>query len=144
MEKYLSTPDNPATSPYPIWSSTNAYLAGTKIVWHHNIYVSKWWTQGDIPDNPVLESWQTPWQLVGPVLPNETPIPQPTLPAGSYPNWQGNTVYNSGQIVLFNSVPYQAKWWNESESPAAYSSNPDSSPWAPLTQSQVNAIMNKN
>lgn len=133
--------DDPATSPYQIWKITGAYLAGTKVVWHKNVYVAKWWTQGDTPDNPVLQSWQTPWQLVGPVLPGERPIPQPTLPPGTYPVWVGATTYDVGQRVLFNGVPYQAKWWTQGDSPAAASANPDSSPWAPLTQDQVNAIV---
>lgn len=133
-------PDNPATSPYQIWSPSGAYLEGTKVVWHHNIYVAKWWTQGDVPDDPVLQSWETPWQLIGPVLPGEKPIPQPTLPAGTYPDWDGTTVYNTGQRVLFNGVPYQAKWWNQGASPAAASSDADNSPWVPLTQAQVNEI----
>jgi len=135
------TKDNPATSPYQIWSPSGAYLEGTKVVWHHNVYQAKWWTQGDVPDDPVLQTWQTPWELIGPVLPGEKPIPQPTLPAGTYPNWDGTTTYNTGQRVLFNSVPYQAKWWNQGESPAAATSNPDNSPWVPLTQQQINEIM---
>ena len=133
-------PDNPATSPYQIWSPNGAYLAGTKVVWHHNVYEAKWWTQGNVPDDPVLQSWQTPWQLIGPVLPGEKPVPQPTLPAGTYPNWSGTTVYNTGQRVLFNGTPYQAKWWNQGQSPAAASQNPDSSPWSPLTQAQIDKI----
>ena len=136
------TPDNPATSPYQIWSPTGAYLEGTKVVWHHNIYQAKWWTQGDVPDNPVLQSWQTPWELIGPVLPGEKPIPQPTLPAGTYPDWSGTSTYQTGQRILFNGVPYQAKWWNQGQSPAAATSNPDNSPWAPLTQAQINQILN--
>lgn len=134
------TPDNPATSPYQIWSATGTYLEGTKVVWHHNIYEAKWWTQGNVPDDPVLQSYQTPWQLIGPVLPGEKPIPQPTLPTGTYPEWSGTTTYTTGQYVLFNGVPYQAKWWNQGQSPAAASSNPDSSPWSPLTQAQIDAI----
>jgi chitinase len=140
---YLNTPDNPATSPYPIWSPNSAYLEGTKVVWHHNVYEAKWWTQGDVPDDPVLQTWQTPWELIGPVLPGEKPVPQATLPAGTYPNWSGTTIYNTGDRVLFNGVPYQAKWWNEGQSPAAASSDPGGSPWAPLTQAQINAIENK-
>ena len=133
-------PDDPATSPYQIWSPAGAYLEGTKVVWHHSVYQAKWWTQGDTPDDPVLQSWQTPWQLIGPVLPGEKPIAQPTLPAGTYPNWSGTTAYNAGQRVLFSGVPYQAKWWNQGQSPAAASSSPDNSPWVPLTESQVEAI----
>lgn len=133
-------PDNPATSPYPVWSASGAYLEGTKVVWHHTVYQAKWWTQGDTPDNPVLQSWQTPWQLIGPVLPGEKPIPQPTLAPGTYPDWSGTTTYNAGSRVLFNSVPYQAKWWNQGSSPAAATSNADSSPWVPLTQAQINEL----
>jgi chitinase len=133
-------PDNPATSPYQIWSLNGAYLEGTKVVWHHNIYEAKWWTQGDTPDDPVLQSWQTPWQLIGPVLPGEKPIAQPTLPAGTYPTWTGTATYDTGQRVLFNNVPYQAKWWNQGQSPAAASSDPDNSPWTPLTQAQIDAV----
>ena len=135
-----SLKDNPATSPYPIWSSTSSYLEGTKIVWHHNVYVAKWWTQGDIPDNPVLNSWQTPWQLVGPVLKGEKPIVPPTVAAGTFPTWDGTSVFNTGDRVMFDGIPYEAKWWNQGDSPAAASSNPDSSPWTPLTVAQINAI----
>lgn len=91
--------------------------------------------------NPVLQQWQTPWELIGPVLPGEKPIPQPTLPEGTYPNWSGTAIYNTGDRVLFNGVPYQAKWWNTGQSPAAATSNPDSSPWVPLTQEQINTIV---
>lgn len=132
--------DNPATSPYPIWSESNAYLQGTKIVWHHNVYQAKWWTRGDLPDNPVLNDWQTPWLLVGPVLKGEKPIPVPTLPEGTYPNWAGPSVYNKGDRVLFGGVPYEAKWWNQGQSPAAASSDPDNSPWVPLTLAEIAAV----
>jgi len=134
------TPDNPATSPYQIWSPTGTYLEGTKVVWDHNIYQAKWWTQGNLPNDPVLQTWQTPWELIGPVLPGEKPIKQPTLPQGTYPNWSGTAIYNTNQRVLFNGVPYQAKWWNRGDSPAAASSDPNGSPWVALTQAQINAI----
>lgn len=132
--------DDPATSPYQIWSPTGAYLEGTKVVWHKNVYKAKWWTQDDMPDNPVLQSWQTPWELVGPVMPGEKPIPQATLPEGTYPAWSGADAYETGQRVLFNGVPYKAKWWNQGQSPAASSSNATSSPWTPLTQAEIDAL----
>ncbi|MDB5187278.1 MAG: Chitinase [Candidatus Saccharibacteria bacterium] len=132
--------DDPAASPYQIWSPTGAYLEGTKIVWHHNVYKAKWWTQDDMPDDPVLQSWQTPWELVGPVMPDEKPIPQATLPEGTYPAWSGADAYDAGQHVLFNGVPYKAKWWNQGQSPAASSSNANGSPWTPLTQAEIDAL----
>jgi chitinase len=139
--KAAEKPDNPATSPYQIWSDSGAYLEGTKVVWHHTVYQAKWWTQGDVPDSPVLQSWQTPWTLIGPVLPGEKLIPQPKLPDGTYPNWAGTVAYNTGQRILFNGTPYQAKWWNQGSSPAASAADPNGSPWTPLTQAQVNAVL---
>jgi chitinase len=140
----VQKPDDPAGSPYQIWSESGAYLQGTKVVWHRNVYEAKWWTQGDTPDSPVLQAYQTPWDLIGPVLPGEKPIPQPTLAPKTYPNWSGTTAYNTSQRVLFNGVPYQAKWWNTGQSPAAASSNANGSPWVPLTQEQINAIAPKS
>jgi chitinase len=132
--------DDPAKSPYQIWAQNGSYLQGTKVVWHHNVYAAKWWTRGDLPDNPVLNSWETPWTLVGPVLPGETPIKVPTLPAGTYPDWTGTGIYDKGFRVLFDGVPFEAKWWNQAQSPDAASSDPDGSPWVPLTAVQIKEI----
>jgi chitinase len=132
--------DNPKESPYQIWSESAIYLEGTKVVWKHNVYQAKWWTKGDLPDNPVLQSYQTPWKLIGPVLAGETPIPQQTLPPGTYPKWSGTETYDAGQRILFNGIPYQAKWWTQGDSPAAATSNPDASPWAQLTKDELNRI----
>jgi chitinase len=133
--------DDPDKSPYQIWQETGAYPKGVKVVWRGNVYEAKWWTRGDWPDNPVLQSWETPWQLIGPVLPGETPIQQPTLPEGFYPNWSGTVEYDGGDRVLFEGIPFQAKWWNQGESPAASAAHADSSPWLPLTQVQIMEIL---
>ncbi len=136
--------DDPANSPYQIWSESGVYLEGTKVVWHRNVYQAKWWTKGDTPDNPVLQAFQTPWELVGPVLAGEKPIQQATLPAGTYQEWSGDVAYEANERVLFQGVPYQAKWWNRGESPAAVSSAAESSPWAPLTQAEITEIVGKS
>ncbi len=133
-------PDVASESPYPIWSKTSAYLAGTKVTWHHNVFVAKWWTRGDLPDDPVLEAWQTPWQLVGPVLPGDHPAPRPSLPAALFPAWSGTRDYETGAHVLLAGVPYEAKWWNTGQSPAAASVDPDGSPWLQLTEAQALAV----
>lgn len=133
--------DDPETSPYQVWQETGAYPKGVKVVWHGNVYEAKWWTKNDLPDNPVLQSWETPWQLVGPVLKGEKRIEQPTLPRGTYPQWSGTRVYQGGERVLFEGVPFQAKWWNQGESPAKSAANADSSPWVALTQSQIVDIL---
>lgn len=135
-----SLKDNPKTSPYQIWSPEGEYLEGTKVVWHHNVYSAKWWSQGDVPDNPVLNSWQTPWLLIGPVLKGEKPIEQPTVAKGTYPEWSGTVAFQKGDRVLFDGTPYQAKWWTQGDSPAAASSNADGSPWVALTLAQITAL----
>jgi len=137
----IEVEDSPDESPYQIWTEEGTYLEGTKVVWHRNVYEAKWWTQGDMPDNPVLQSWETPWQLIGPVLPGEKPIPQPTLPPGIYSEWSGTRIYEAGDRILFAGTPYQAKWWTQGDSPAASSSSPDSSPWTPLTRAEIEKIL---
>jgi chitinase len=133
--------DNPATSPYQIWNENATYLAETKVVWHHNVYQAKWWTRGDLPDDAVLDEFETPWTLIGPVMPGETPIPIPTLPAGTYAEWDGTSIYEKGSRVLFQGIPFEAKWWTQGDSPEASSTNPDNSPWIALTTEQIQQIL---
>ncbi|KQP56486.1 chitinase [Agreia sp. Leaf283] len=133
--------DDPTTSPYRIWDADSAYQKDTKVVWHRQVYVAKYWTQGDIPDNPVLQASETPWELVGPVLPGETPVPVPVLPAGTYPEWQGTSIYTKGDVVMFDDAAYEAKWWTQGDSPQASRSDQDASPWRPLTDNEVRTIL---
>jgi chitinase len=124
--------DDPATSPYPIWAAVKAYAKGDKVVWHRNVYQAKWYTQGDTPDLPVANLADTPWQLIGPVLPGEHPAPLPTLPAGTYPDWSASATYTAGQRVLYQGVGYEAKWWTQADVPGADVLSPADTPWAQL------------
>ena len=133
--------DNPETSPYQIWRDTGIYLKGTKVVWRGHVYEAKWWTKNDLPDNPILQAWETPWQLIGPVLSTDKPMEQLELPASTFPQWYGQSIYDAGDRVLFEGQAFRAKWWNQGESPAASAANPESSPWIPLTREQVIEIL---
>jgi len=133
--------DDPATSPYRIWSADDTYLLGTKVVWHQNVYSAKWWTRGALPDDPVLDASETPWNLVGPVLPGETPVPVPTVPPGSLPEWEGTATYVEGDRVAVDQYAFEAKWYTKGESPAAASADPESSPWVALTDAQVEDVI---
>ncbi len=133
--------DDPKTSPYQIWRETGIYHKGTKVVWHGSVYEAKWWTKNELPDNPVLQSWETPWRLIGPVMPGDKPMVQRKLPPYLFPQWYGSSVYDAGERIMFEGAPYRAKWWNQGESPAASAANPDSSPWIPLTETQVEEIL---
>ena len=89
--------DDPETSPYQVWSEHNAYTAGTKVVWRGNVYIAKWWNEGEAPDNPVLQDSETPWTLIGPVLAGETPAPTLEVPDDIAPAWTGSTTYEGGR-----------------------------------------------
>jgi chitinase len=98
------------------------------------VYQAKWYSIGDQPDTPVSTADQTPWTLIGPVLPGDHPAPLPTLSPGTYPEWTATDVYVAGSRVLQNGVGYQAKYYTQGDVPGAIPTSPnDSSPWVLLT-----------
>ncbi|MGJ9422801.1 chitinase [Aeromicrobium sp. CF3.5] len=129
--------DDPLTSPYAIWDPAQTYLEGTRVVWHRNVYVATWWTQSDVPDDPTVDVSSSPWQLVGPVLPGEKPIEVPTLPAGTYPAWDDERVYEKGERILFEGVAFRAKWWNQGDNPTSRTGRTEPSPWIQLAPADL-------
>ncbi len=129
--------DDPAASPYPIWDPDRTYVEGTRVVQHRNVYIAKWWTQGDVPDDPTVDQFSSPWTLVGPVLPGEKPRTLPKLPADTYPKWDVDKVYTKGQRVIFDEIAFASKWWTRGDIPAERSSESDPSPWIQLTEAQL-------
>jgi chitodextrinase len=123
---------NPADAPYPLWNAATNYPAGYKVVENGEIYQAKWYNSGDDPSTQVQFSYQTPWELLGPVVPGDHASAVATLPAGTYPAWSQNTQYQSGTKVLFQGRPYQAKWVNQGVSPATESTDPSGSAWKAL------------
>jgi chitodextrinase len=123
---------NPADAPYPQWSATASYPLGYKVVENGEIYQAKWYNSGDDPSAQVQYAWQTPWELLGPVLPGDHAPSIATLPAGTYPAWSVGAQYQAGDQVLYQGLPYQAKWSNQGVSPATESSDPAGSPWEAL------------
>lgn len=127
-------PDDPETSPYPIWSPDVSYSSGVRVVWHGNVYSAKWWTLGGAePDDPTLAGDETPWTLVGPVMANDAPYAPPTVPEGTYPAWEPEEIYTAGDRVQFEGTPYVAKWWTQGDDPAVGLTDHDRSPWRVLT-----------
>ncbi len=129
--------DDPASSPYPIWQEEGTYVEGTRVVWHRNAYVAKWWTQGDVPDDPVVDETSSPWTLIGPVLPGEKPVVLPTLPAGTYPEWKQDATYRKGERVILNGTPFTAKWYTTGTRPDERATQDDPSPWRQLTDAEL-------
>jgi chitinase len=122
--------DNPNTAPYPIWQTARVYVKGDKVVWRGSVYQAKWYSQGDVPDAPVQHDWNTPWRLVGPVLPTDRPVPTTTLPAGTYPDWSSGVAYQKGARVLYRGVGYEAKWYTVGDAPDPSPVDPYSAPWS--------------
>jgi chitinase len=133
--------DDPATSPYPVWNETASYGAKDRIVWHGNVYAAKWWTRGDLPDNPVLQDAQTPWTLIGPVLPDDRPSPVVTAPAGLYPEWSPDVAYQKGTRVMFGGQVFEAKWWSRSDSPEAARQGSAGSPWDMFSNEDLEKLL---
>ncbi len=133
--------DDPESSPYPVWEAAANYPADTRIVWRHNVYRAKWWNVDVQPDDPSLSPADNAWELIGPVLPGETPVEQLRLPETFYPRWDAETVYLRGDRVMFDGLPYEAKWWTEGENPAAGQSDPGSTPWRALGQQEIEQLL---
>jgi len=90
--------DDPVTSADPIWRAHRVYQAGDTVAWHRNVCEAKWSTEGDLPDEPVVNVWDTPWRYVGPVLPGESPEPvdfPDHVEQGSNEGWDPEAVYET-------------------------------------------------
>jgi chitinase len=124
--------DNPARSPYPIWQPTAMYVAGYKVVWHHNVFEAKWFSQGTAPDAPTPDGAPSGWLLIGPVAPAAR-APKPVLfDSASHPQWGLTTAYHLGARVRFEGLPYQARWYTRGDQPEATLPADSNSPWQPL------------
>jgi cellulose synthase/poly-beta-1,6-N-acetylglucosamine synthase-like glycosyltransferase/chitodextrinase len=123
---------NAADAPYPQWSATADYPNGYKVAEDGEIYQSKWYNTGDDPQTQMQYSWQSAWQLLGPVLPGNH-APATGRPAtGTYPAWSITTEYHAGTRVLYAGLPYQAKWNNQGTTPQSGTTNSSASPWQSL------------
>lgn len=126
--------DDPATAPYPIWREDRGYEQGDKVVWHGYVYQAKWFNEGEAPDTPIVNEWETPWTLVGPVLATDEPLaPTPTVAPDTYPAWAGQEIYEEGDRVEFRGYGYEAKWWTQGDQPGIDVPNEWDTPWELIT-----------
>jgi len=70
-------------------------------------------------------------------------VPVATLPPGTYPEWDGATVFTSGDRVMYDSLTFEAKWWTTGDSPQAAAVDADVSPWRQLTPEEIDALIAK-
>ncbi|WP_347108285.1 chitinase [Paenarthrobacter sp. S56] len=133
--------DDPATSPYPVWSEVATYVKSDRIVWQGNVYEAKWWTRNDIPNNPVAAGAAAPWTLIGPVLPGDRPQPEITVPAGTYPEWSAATIYHKGDRVMLGGRVFEAKWWVQTQSPEAALQGSADTAWMKLSNGDLAKLL---
>lgn len=123
---------NPKDAPYPQWSPTAQYPQDYKVVENGEIYQAKWYNTGEDPAAQVQFSYETPWELLGPVLPGDHAPVIHRLRRGTYPAWGLRRTYSAGDKVLYKGEPYAAKWSNQGVAPSAELSDPSGSPWRAL------------
>lgn len=131
-EATTATVDDPARSPYPIWEPEQAYREGWKVVWHQAVWVAKWYTQGQTPDSENVSQAESPWRLVGPVLRTDRAPKIRKLRPGTYRRWYAAGVFRAGDRVLYEGLPYQAKWYTQGDVPGEAGPNGTVSPWKPI------------
>ncbi len=122
--------DDPATSPYPVWDPLTIYVTGMKVVWKHQVYEAAFYSTGMPPDVSGSQSAGAPWRLLGPVMPGDSPAPSPSVPVGTYPQWNGTTAYVGGTRVQVGTTPYVARYWTKGDRPGVPMVG--GSPWAPV------------
>ncbi|HEY1689663.1 MAG TPA: chitinase [Solirubrobacteraceae bacterium] len=124
--------DDPATSPYPIWRATGAYVSGYKVVWQGEIYEASWWTQSTPPGSLSADAPNGPWQLIGPVPAGSHAPKLVRLTSAKPAPWSPSTVYHEGDKVNFAGLPYQARWYTQGEQPRQEIPSSPGVPWEPL------------
>ncbi|MBU2667414.1 chitinase [Actinoplanes bogorensis] len=127
-----ATDDDPDTSPYPVWRMSAMYVAGYKVVWHGVVYEAKWANSGVDPSAAPAAGTQTAWSVIGPVSPVEkAPRPVPVI-TGVSKVWQPGRTYQRGTRVLYEGLPYEAKWNTTDEAPSTEFPIDADDPWKPL------------
>jgi chitinase len=124
--------DDPATSPYPIWRAEGRYPAGYKVVWHGAVYEARWYAMGIDPSVPATAGTESPWALLGAVTTSEAaPEPVPTV-TDVTALWDPAVLYQRGDRVLLDGLPYEARWASQGEAPGTlFPIGPDQA-WGPL------------
>ena len=133
--------DDPAKSPYPVWNKEAAYPKSERVVWRGNVYEAKWWSEGAAPDLPVSNEGAATWMLIGPVLPGDKPEEPVVVPPGTYPAWSADKIYEKGERVLFEGRIFEARWWNQANSPDAALRGAVDSPWTKFSNEEVREIL---
>jgi uncharacterized repeat protein (TIGR02543 family) len=93
------------TQAAPSWSATTVYGgAGTTVFYNGKLYVSLWYSKGEVPGSNPTGSWEE----VG--APTSSPL-------GTFVGWTTSQVYNGGETVVYNGKVYKATWYSRDTIP---------------------------
>ncbi|WP_336645819.1 chitinase [Microbacterium sp. USHLN186] len=53
-----------AAGTYPEWKAATVYQKGARVLYQGTPFQAKWWTQGELPSDGVLDHDRSPWQVV--------------------------------------------------------------------------------
>lgn len=124
--------DNPATSRYPIWRPEGHYPAGYRVVWHGQVYEARWYSVGADPSLGSTSDAAFPWALLGAVSTTDTaPKLVPTVTGVKTP-WDPQKLYQRGDRVVLNGLPYEARWTTRDEAPGVLLPIGPDAAWKPL------------
>lgn len=124
--------DNPATSPYPVWRLDAQYPGGYKVVWRGKIYEARYYSTGADPSVVTNAGAPSSWALLGPVPATATaPKPVPSV-RGVTAAWNPEALYKGGARVIFDGLPYEARWASKGAAPSTLFPVRSDDAWQPL------------
>ena len=65
------------------------------------------------------------------------------LPEGFYPQWDPSLIYTTGDRVLDDGIAFEARWWNQTNSPESALVDPGSSPWRRLDDAELLVLLDQ-
>ena len=125
--------DDPATSPYPIWRAEGQYPAGYKVVWHGDVYEARWYTAGSTRPCRRPRGPRRRGRCSG-AGDHDRGRPRSRCPTVTDVTGSGTptSLYQRGDRVLLDGLPYEARWASRSEAPGTlFPIGPDEA-WEPL------------
>ena len=117
-EPFAASDHNPVvvglTLPAPAaWSATSVYDTGDLVTYDGSIWRAQFYTKGDVPGASKKQVWE---QLE-------------TAPDGSV-LWTPTRVFNTGDVVEYKGVKYEAQWWTQGDVPGVSAKK---QPWKPVS-----------
>lgn len=103
-----------AEDAYEAWSAKKVYNTGDKVVHNGKIWEAQWYTQNEEPGT--TGQWGV-WQERGTASSNPTIAPTQTTAPGTYPAWDSQLIYDTGDIVSYGGKNWIAGWYTINDVP---------------------------